>query len=75
MDYLAMTGKLIAWYLIGHNRKVGFLIGAVASLVMMVPVYEAGLHGLTIYCLLVCAVQIRSYFRWATRNESIGLEN
>lgn len=56
-----MIGKLLAWWLVGENHKIGFLVGAVASLLMAIPVHFAGLHGLTVYCLLVFVVQVRAY--------------
>ena len=34
MDFVAMIGKLAAWWLVGENRRVGFLIGAAASLLI-----------------------------------------
>lgn len=63
MDYVAMVGKLASWWLVGENRRGGFLLGALSSLLMAVPVTEAGLYGFTVYCFILTVIQVRAYFR------------
>jgi len=64
MDYFAMVGKLVAWNLVGQKKRIGLLVGIFSSLLMAVPAYQAGIHGLTLYSVLVAIVQTKSFIRW-----------
>lgn len=63
MEYVVMAGKLVSCWLVGENRRVGFLIGAVASAALTFIVYDSALYGVAVYEILACIIQLRAYYR------------
>ena len=67
MDFLAAAFELVASYVIGNKKRIGFLLNLIGNAIWVYIAFKVRIYGLLLVVLPAMVLNMRNYRRWRTK--------
>jgi len=64
MDYIAGFLELMASYLLGEKKKIGFLLNVVGAMLWIAIAIDYEIYGLLLVVVPAVVINFSNYFKW-----------